>query len=73
VYLILAAFFVLLYMGLRSGEIRLNHAAICCALAIAGFPVMHYVGLHQVAYTAWLAAIDIYLVLKIFKGDIQIR
>jgi len=73
VYLVLVTFFVLLWVGLRAGDITLKLVAICCVLAAAGFPIIYCSGMSLIAYTAWLAAIDVFLVLKVFKGDIQIR
>lgn len=72
-YLVLVTFIVLLWIGLRAGDITIKHVFICCLLAVIGFPIIHACGVSLIAYTAWLAAIDVYLVLKIFKGDIQLR
>lgn len=69
----LVALIVLLILGLYLGELRASHILSCLAVAAGGFFVFAQLRWPFLAYTAVLAAIDLVLILVIFKGDIKIR
>jgi hypothetical protein len=69
----LVALFVLLILGLYLRELRASHVVFTLAIAAGGLFVFNQLGWPILAYTAVLAAIDIVLILVIFKGDIRIR
>lgn len=69
----LVALVVLLMIGLYLSELRASHVVICLAIAAGGLFVFHELRWPFLAYTAVLAAIDVVLILVIFKGDIRIR
>ena len=64
---------VVLMIGLRTHEIKIRHAILCVATAIAGIYIFRYFGWHLAGYVAVLVVIDIALILKIYKGDIRIQ
>lgn len=70
---VLLAFIVLLIMGLRLGEISGRHSALCVLVAAAGIAVVYFARLQPLMYVPWLAAIDIYLLLRIFGHDVSVR
>ena len=69
----LIALLFLLIAGVYLGELRGGHVIFCLLIAVAGLFLFHRFGWHLNAYTAVLGAIDVVLVLVIFKGDIRIR
>ena len=70
---VVLAFIVLLIMGLRGGELTGRHAARCLLLAAAGIAVIYFARIQPLYFVPWLAAIDIYLLLRILGGDVTIR
>jgi len=69
----LVALIVLLVIGLYLGELRASHVVFCLAVAAGGLFVFYQFKWPLLAYTAVLAAVDVVLILVIFKGDIRIR
>jgi len=67
------AFWVLLALGLVSGEFGKGRAA-----AFVGFWVVGFVGIPRIAWwtaslvTSWVAVLDIVLVFFVLKGDVRI-
>jgi hypothetical protein len=69
----LVALIVLCVMGLHLEELRWSHVGLCILLAIGGLLLFAHFRWPPLAYTVVLAAIDIVLILVVFKGDIRIR
>jgi len=59
--------------GLWLGELRWRHIFLACLVAVAGFVLFAVFQWHPAGYTAVIGAIDIVLILVIFKGDIRLR
>ena len=69
----LAAMFVLFVVGLWLGELRWLHILYALLVALIGFLAFAFFGWHPAGYVVVIAAIDIVLILMIFKGDISLR
>ncbi|CAN5518665.1 hypothetical protein BH09VER1_BH09VER1_51370 [soil metagenome] len=69
----LAAFLILLILGIVKDEIRALHAAAFLVLAIIAFLVVGFLEWPLFAYATFIALLDIILILLIFKGDVRIR
>ena len=66
----LAAFWVLLALGLVSEELSRRGAAIALVLWVLGRLVVGWSGL--ALFPSWVAVLDIGLVFAVFKGDIRL-
>ena len=67
------AFWVILALGIGSGELNRKRAALFVALWVAG-----YIGLPRISWfaglfvTSYVAVLDIVLVFIVFKGDVRV-
>jgi hypothetical protein len=67
-------FWVLLLIGIVRGEIGISGAAIFVSLwltGLLGLPHVPYDPLRGM-FSSWVAALDIALVFRIFKGDVRL-
>lgn len=69
----LAVFLVLLILGIVKDELRVLHAAAFLVMAIAVFFVVALLHWPIFAYTAFIALLDIVLILMVFRGDVRLR
>ena len=68
-----AAFLALLILGIVKDELRVLQAATFLVAAIAAFFICTLFQWPIFAHTAFIALLDIVLVLIIFRGDIRLR
>jgi hypothetical protein len=66
------AFWALILLGVGSGELRLNIAAVFVALWVAAYAGLSFVPSGGLLLTPCLAVLDIVLVFLIFKGDVRL-
>jgi len=69
----LATMFILFVVGLWMGELKWSHISCSLLIAVFGFAAFAFFGWHPAGYTAVIAAIDIILILMVFKGDVSLR
>lgn len=69
----LVIFNVLVVAGRIMGELEWSHVGLLFLLIACGLAAVVLLKFHPHALTVELGLIDVGLVLKIFKGDIQIR
>ncbi len=68
-----AVFLVLLILGIVKDELRVLQAAVFLVVAIAVFFVVALLQWPIFAYTAFIALLDIVLILMVFRGDVRLR
>lgn len=69
----LAVFLVLLISGIIKDELRVLQAAVFLVVAVAAFFLVALLQWPVFAYTAFIALLDVVLILMIFKGDVHLR
>lgn len=67
------AFWLLLVCGWAAGELRARGTALFVLLWLGGRASLHYAGGNAPSFfSPWVAALDIVLVFRIFKGDVRL-
>jgi hypothetical protein len=63
----------LLILGIVKDELRVLQAATFLVVAVVAFFLVGLLGWPIFAYTAFIALLDIILILLIFRGDVRLR
>jgi hypothetical protein len=67
-----AIFLALLIIGRYMGELNWSHVLLCLFGAIAALITFRFLGWPTHFYALVLAALDVGLVFRLFKGDLQL-
>lgn len=65
-------FWFLIVYGFAWGELRPRLIAVCVALWVIGWLGLPRLAYGDALFTAFVAMLDVVLVLKIFKGDVKL-
>ncbi len=67
----MTAFFVLLVVGVWLQELEIKHAIVIVAIWLVGLQMFSYFGWSRFLFAGVEALLAIFLVLKIFGGDLR--
>lgn len=67
------AFWVLLVVGVATGELKPRHAVVFVGLWLIGRVGLPYLPSGDLLFTSYIAVVDIVLVLIVFRGDVHLH
>lgn len=72
-YTAVAAFFVLLIIGIWFEELEAKYAIVLVVIWACGFAIFKFFGISRLLFVPVEVVLDIILILKIFGGDVRIN